>query len=901
MAGGGHHGGAKGSQQDSTSAPNSMASMVPLLPSAFPVRLSSTVATPRETVIRSRVMMHRTADGPRGTIPPTELLPVMHIGGPGTTPGPATGGRLIFKSACLVGDGPLQVPAELVAAPAAVTTRKALTTKTKSKVFASVQSKKGAEGLKPSPEFSDEVQMEVKNKLNRLQQCVRVADLGSNATAIRLFCTSLQELCEMLDVAGSDKKHRARYSYAPMHALSQLMPPVVSADLPSSGDLPASGFIPSVLAAALADVPWEFTHNSLTHRVCDCGVKWPSVGNCLTPIESRQLSSRGAASPQAVAAAMAAMSVVQPTQTSRGGPRMVLPQDTHQRFAAAQHLLASLRRKERHLPTQLPGCAAKLQARFREFASRVPTLLEDLTAVGGDSRAALEKWRRFIFQFGSEASILDRYYTHFEEIFLDVADRMIGTALDAVHSMAGLSRSMCTPGDPFREVEAAVFCQRLGLLKRQVSFGSQHNLVHFDPALLDKARRVLQMDTYERVRDLAQTLLMKFSALCQALVNMRDTTLSPELSENAELRTAVLQLEEPWAECQFLLQQDVLNFVQKLLDFLNREVEAGRFENSWRRRFGIVLADDPADMVVGSAIRVEHASEHGYEEARVTFFETLPMLMYLDELKLDIAAEREGAQAEAAAGTCCFRDLFCDYDDRHQLLRRDFQRFDEQRFTQIRMFVCGVQEERDLDAFKRKYFRNMSDQLKNLAAFSSEASARQALYEATSMKPSSGNAPWAPMSNEEKQLKDQAAWRDQRALEARARWVCVHRVAKSVQPAFFQTDPREPGEKDKVRRRKQGTKFEGNNGEGNSYHARRRVSQVHHSGSKSAGTPTEDRELASPVSTAAAPTGASASSRVTSTTPMSLASPQAASLTSPQAASGSGGDQPAPQPAFITQ
>eukprot|EP00435_Cladocopium_sp_Y103_P015604 s2953_g3.t2 len=114
---------------------------------------------------------------------------------------------------------------------------------------------------------------------------------------------------------------------------------------------------------------------------------------------------------------------------------------------------------------------------------------------------------------------------------------------------------MNASGDPFREVQAAALCQRLGLLKQTVDFGGSNQVLNFDPGLLDKAQRVLHMETYAEVRDMARVLLKNFEALCKVLLHLNDDQVKLELKENTELTAAILRLEQVWADCQFILHQ----------------------------------------------------------------------------------------------------------------------------------------------------------------------------------------------------------------------------------------------------------------------------------------------------------------------------------------------------------
>merc|ERR1719301_495752 len=89
------------------------------------------------------------------------------------------------------------------------------------------------------------------------------------------------------------------------------------------------------------------------------------------------------------------------------------------------------------------------------------------------------------------------------------------------------------PDDPSSDVQVAVLCQRLGLLKRRVDFGGPYQIREFDPSLLMKARRIPMMDTFEEVRNMASRLLTCFGSLCRVLNDVTIDSLRFELGDNA--------------------------------------------------------------------------------------------------------------------------------------------------------------------------------------------------------------------------------------------------------------------------------------------------------------------------------------------------------------------------------
>jgi hypothetical protein len=171
------------------------------------------------------------------------------------------------------------------------------------------------------------------------------------------------------------------------------------------------------------------------------------------------------------------------------------------------------------------------------------------------------------------------------------------------------------------------------------------------------------------------------------------------------------------------------------------------------------------------------------KEARKMFFETLPILMYLDEMRRDIKLSEAGKETSAAH----FRDLFCPKTDRHQLLRRDFAKFDEHRYQRFRNFLLGIpEEESEGAAVEATYFQNVYKQLKEVAAFLADKSPMEALQAATCLDATDVIVPEAHLSEQmilEERVRQLADLKT--AAEARARWVCVQRVAQTVQPDLF--------------------------------------------------------------------------------------------------------------------
>jgi len=347
-------------------------------------------------------------------------------------------------------------------------------------------------------------------------------------------------------------------------------------------------------------------------------------------------------------------------------------------------------------------------------------------------------------------------------------------------------------------------------------------LIHFDSLLLVKAQRVLQMHTYDEVRRMASAMLTNFDSLCEVLVNLNDDQVHPELCKNQELRETAVNLEAIWAECQFVLQQGVLDFMQQLLEYLPQvsatcrwqlrlvmegglppkpevevepEIERRNFRRSSFSMTQKLKLESSGSLSASQKLKPDHSGTKNpgeaasdsemeketckkeIEDARKTFFETLPILVYLDEMRRDIKLSEEGD----TSATSHFRDLFCPKNDRHHMLRRDFAKFDERRYHSFINFLLGVHEEGETDGagLHATYFQNVYKQLREVVAFPVDKSPMEALQVATCFD---ANEMAETHVSEERQ-KNQVAVK--MAAEACARWVCVQRVAQTVQPDLF--------------------------------------------------------------------------------------------------------------------
>jgi len=635
-------------------------------------------------------------------------------------------------------------------------------------------------------ELSPELRQELKEKLQNLQGSCR-ADIHMHPRSLRFLLKELQDVCELLGMPLPDRQYRACYRSHILHNLVKMMPPLPGGiDLPPSGvELPKGGFLTFSVLLALAEPPWEFTCNAVMHKVCDCGIEFPGAPTCVSPVIQSHAASAAS--------------------TPRGSPRHPAS------LRAAKELLRveACRRRERHFPQRLVELARALRTRFRELSGQVSTFIGDLTSIPENparhqqARAA-QSWEQLARNVLSEVSVFDQAVTQFERLYLSLVDRMIGLALEPVHAMSAPSDALVRgPTDPFRDMQTAIICERLGLLKRQVSSSVETSVTYFDPGLLGKARRVLQIDTFTEVQRMASEMLGRFGSLCRVLADLGIDQVNPELADNAALCRAVLELESIWAECQHLLEQASLDFIRRLLDFLPRLLPDCR----WQLRVALqqLQRRSNGEQAAGVLELPEEVPPAVVRErACVTLLETLPVLMYVEEVWSDIAvAERtDSDDKHGPTGRGRFQDVFRPVDDsKHVTLKRELATLSEGSFAKFRESILGrVTETQDEEARSGqfKYFSVLFRKVAELVAFPCEVvgdasplaatggSAKKAGTVSTvstinfGLTPATGEPPGSagPTSPEDET-------RRRRMMEARVRWVCFHRVAQQAAPDLF--------------------------------------------------------------------------------------------------------------------
>mmetsp|Transcript_902 Transcript_902/g.1760 ORF Transcript_902/g.1760 Transcript_902/m.1760 type:complete len:798 (-) Transcript_902:85-2478(-) len=728
--------------------------------------------TPRHVVIRSRVLMQRTAAGPRGISLPKELWPVSgKVQSVGNANGTSNTGW--NRATHFVGEGPQLVPVELVAA----TSPRKQTARLGSAHAGGVKGEKGAEdhvGASSSrhfvpPPLTPDLRAELKQRLDGMSR----ADCKVNPKNASFFLREFWKVYQLLKLPVHPRAYRKGVLDA-LQTFVQLLPEQLQVDMAQlKAELREGSFLAMTVMIALGNLPWTFNFNMTTHCICNC----PGGGGCFFPINGVRASdyqtynwndlARWSKRPGPVA--------------KLAGAEVAGPSPTAASAASVQG------HKEKHFPRTLSTCMEALKARFLEFSGQVGTFLEDLLTIpeqqGELHSHGQQAWVRWASHVVSEINVMDRYYTGFEQLYMGLVQKLIETTLEPVRAMARPSETILRGEGPFTEMAHSVVCQQLGLLKKQVDFEGRHQLTVFDPGLLQKARRVLQMETYVEVQDMARNLLRTFDRLCQVLSHLDTDHIKPHLSENAVLKQAVVALEEAWAECQYLLHQGSLDFMKEMMEIMPRL--------SARLKWQMKIAMGGVDGKVSE-------EEEDLPAARVTLYQTVPMVIYVDELWRDVGpqatapvtsssgramrapSETAAAQERQKPGQVPrFQELFCPQDDRHHTLRRDFGKFDEQRYQRFRNFLTGDGQEGDDDG-QRDFFLLVYKQLKAFAGFPVQDSVTDAIT-AASASSQAVNSKTQNLSN-----RDAAeAQRTHELLEGAARWVTLVTQVQAVAPHLF--------------------------------------------------------------------------------------------------------------------
>eukprot|EP00927_Polykrikos_kofoidii_P077822 TRINITY_DN74729_c0_g1_i1.p1 TRINITY_DN74729_c0_g1~~TRINITY_DN74729_c0_g1_i1.p1 ORF type:complete len:1031 (-),score=136.51 TRINITY_DN74729_c0_g1_i1:15-3107(-) len=871
----------------------SMPAASTVLPTPSRPSTSGGRCTPRNTVIRSRVMLYRTSRGVHGALPPEEILQVGDLGI--TTSGGVMGTQ---RSTHHIGHGALKVPIELAWAPREKAPSTGSNKVTRGKpvhsltsagpdsvggagngavagVVAQTSVGGGGEvgagevlhcgkgklrwgGKRKFPELSFDLHAELRDRLNNLEASCKMADFKSNSRAVRYVLKEVQEMSNMMDMSLIAKPYRSRYAASTISSFAFVLPPAAGAEQPTAAELRSpSGLWNFTMFTALLDPCWMFTYNGFTHKICDCSIVFPclSPGECVVPADADgDVEGFGHGKDSAAAAAAAAVIEFARTAQLSGAQHQapgntgagvgtkstlfgrkrgstsryevvaavrnsvsVAPLGRHAPPAVVEARLKQMREQERHLLARLPELAHALRQRFYDLTGRaVPALMEEFREVRprrkrtpADSLQTSQVWERFVSQFASEVGFFDIAYMQFEELFLELLGKVTGNAIDPLLKLSDPSMSLVrAPSDPFSSVQAAVLCQRLGSLKRRVDFGGEFKIVDFDPTLLSKAKRILQMQSSGEVCKMALALLSKFDGLCQAFEDVSPSNILPELNQNLHIGAAVVELEKIWAECQFVLLQDSLDFLRQLLDFFPRLSSSyrwllrvsmggsceGRLRASNANIFSAASTVLKVNSVPSNSAEEQKQLRTIQEAALTMLFETVPQLMYIDEVWREVCEERtvdeqsaiEARMKPADPELSEFRALFCVKDERHKMVRKAFEKYDAADYDLFRRFLLQeVAPEEIVERATWKSFVDLYKTLREVAAFAVDTSPLEAVI--------------AAISGEERKLSQgpgetqgellQRRERLRATLQARARWVCLQRVAQTEAPASFPEVP----------------------------------------------------------------------------------------------------------------
>lgn len=719
--------------------------------------------------------MQRGSAGPRRVVLPRELVPVGSRVEHDNSGEACTSKSRCVRATLFVGDGLQTVPVELVSAQRVAKRQ--------------VTGRAGAgppiadkDALRHDvPPLTPELRGDLKQKLDSLVSVCRT-DFKAHPRSVRFFLRELWEVCQLLKVPCLPRPYRKNLA-GPLQQFVMNIPNWLPADLaPSSAELSEDSFITLTVMLALDSIPWEFKFNQTTYRLCNCRTTFGS-NRCLLPTGWLRPSEFALPSGRSL---------------SRSGARQrrvshATPNDQFQgdvSSAAGYSRMDLLQKQERHLSTRLLDVSAALRVRFLEFVQQVPVFLEDLLKCTVEKPAAEQiahqrlLWDRWANLVISEITAFDKSYTQFERLYMTIVEQLMETTLEPLRSMAKTCDALLsTSGDPFREVQAASLCQRLGLLKQDVDFGGRNQVMHFDSSLLEKAHRVLQMETYAEVQEMARALIQDFESLCKVLLHLNDNQAKPELKENAELTSAILRLEQVWADCQFILHQGCLDFIE----VLEREV-LPQLSPMLRWQIGIALGCSegrPLDPDVTQA---------DIKAAKVALYQTVPMMVYVEELWRDANPE------ESSCRKLRFVELCCPQDDRHHTLRRDFGKFDEKRFNEFRTFITDDEQNRGGANRQTDFFRLVYRQLKAVAAFPVQENFAAAVLAASK----------AQENLKQPGLSDQdiaVVQREQELLEGGARWICLMLKVQAVAPGLFPKKPPEKSDKDPPRHNSKGRRM----------------------------------------------------------------------------------------------
>eukprot|EP00451_Oxyrrhis_marina_P041179 CAMPEP_0204403002 /NCGR_PEP_ID=MMETSP0470-20130426/5611_1 /ASSEMBLY_ACC=CAM_ASM_000385 /TAXON_ID=2969 /ORGANISM="Oxyrrhis marina" /LENGTH=769 /DNA_ID=CAMNT_0051398107 /DNA_START=90 /DNA_END=2400 /DNA_ORIENTATION=- len=421
---------------------------------------------------------------------------------------------------------------------------------------------------------------------------------------------------------------------------------------------------------------------------------------------------------------------------SASGASWEPPYNGSRRYSATRETADVGRPKETHpFPVELQDEARSLAAKFRDLTkTKIPEIASDLAELAEKPfPASPAVWERFVTSSSSHIKVFDKSYANYEKKYLRRVASIVRGVLDPVKHIKDFTEKLRgEPAGVFRPLQESMLLQRLGILNRSAMFGGR-DLVEFDPELLRKARRILDIDTYPVVQRLASLLVQRFDELCSQLSSreVKYTEFAPELAQNVDLRDRVLALELVWEPCSVVISQQSLDFVDWLGTVLTdlRDGEEVVFRRSLRS--ACLLGQRTWNTLLPSERAVAAVAEAGTTEpCPDTLFRVLPTLLYLRDLFSE---------------TSLFREMLCPMDLHQQdvegeaqmnllhALRSELRRpnwnikipENRMRWQKLTWFLAGgadeVRRKSSVTPADLAYFAQLQSRVASLSQFSAEA------------------------------------------------------------------------------------------------------------------------------------------------------------------------------------
>eukprot|EP00746_Dinoflagellata_sp_MGD_P085859 gnl/MRDRNA2_/MRDRNA2_33970_c0_seq1.p1 gnl/MRDRNA2_/MRDRNA2_33970_c0~~gnl/MRDRNA2_/MRDRNA2_33970_c0_seq1.p1 ORF type:complete len:776 (-),score=136.67 gnl/MRDRNA2_/MRDRNA2_33970_c0_seq1:197-2524(-) len=523
---------------------------------------------------------------------------------------------------------------------------------------------------------------------------------GIDPQKLTHFLKELDQFARAINIPTTNRNYRQQYPEERLCYFFYRIPlyEQLGSGLPS---LPVVGFAPQTLMLALSNFPWRFNYNGQRIKLCDC-----TGGQCQMPLDNRfqetdkDMAEKGHKReyiPEEQRLDPRASVVLSMLDTVGAGRRSVFQQPEQGKEAHGN---------ERHLPSQLLRAGKSVRQRFSTMLQQLMSKLQELPEVWQPTQGAppptAEEWDRYMISMTTCIQIFDQDYTRFERLYLGLIDQILSLAKAPLRGMAEHSKILRNePHGYYDPMQVAHLCQRLGLFNKNVDLGGRR-LHEFDPKLLEKARRAQRMDTFPVVQDKAKELISRFDGLCQLLTDLdeHEENLRPELRDIREFREAVVALEETWDWCRHVLSQQALDFISQLIETLEE------------------LRPSLRKLVYQATAEGVDLQEHEQDAAEEALHTTLPIVIYLDEMRRDVF----GQAGRAGRENGIFRSLFGCCSKTYHRLRSEIGKFDTRRFQTLFNFILhGAEMEQSMDPKQMRYFENLHRQLRETAAFSDDS------------------------------------------------------------------------------------------------------------------------------------------------------------------------------------